>query len=158
MVNFRTQRLIAADAPVARQLFQLMAQVFEEPAAPLSDAYLVRLLSRAEFWAIAAFAGDDLIGGLTAHTLPMTSSESSEIFIYDIAVRSDRQRQGVGRQLISALQVAAQAQGIENIFVPADNDDSHALDFYRALGGEPASVTHFTFPGRRTSLDEDERS
>ena len=31
------------------------------------------------------------------------------------------------------------------IFVPADNDDTHALDFYRAIGGVPAPVTMFTF-------------
>jgi hypothetical protein len=41
------------------------------------------------FWAIAAFAAKDIGGGITAHTLPMTRTESSEIFIYDVAVRSD---------------------------------------------------------------------
>ena len=30
-------------------------------------------------------------------------------------------------------------------FVPADVEDEHALDFYRALGGAPADVTIFTF-------------
>lgn len=145
MTGVRTQRLTTADAPVALQMFELMAQVFAEPASPLSDEYLKRLLGRAEFWAIAAFAGDDLVGGLTAHTLPMTRAESSEIFIYDIAVCADRQRQGVGRLLISSLRADAAAEGIEDIFVPADNDDARALDFYRALGGEPLAVTHFTF-------------
>jgi aminoglycoside 3-N-acetyltransferase I len=33
----------------------------------------------------------------------------------------------------------------DEVFVPADNDDQHALDFYRALGGSPSSVTFFTF-------------
>jgi aminoglycoside 3-N-acetyltransferase I len=148
MRNYRTQRLTAIDAPLARRLFQLMAQVFEEPAAPLSDGYLVRLLSRTEFWAMAAFVDDELAGGLTAHTIPMTSSESFEIFIYDIAVRPDQQRKGVGRLLISTLRAAAETAGIDDIFVPADNDDTHALDFYRALGGESAAVTHFTFRRR----------
>jgi aminoglycoside 3-N-acetyltransferase I len=148
MTSIRAQRLTTADAPVARRLFLLIARVFEEPVEPLSDVYLARLLSRPEFWAIAAFAGDDLIGGLTAHTLPMTSSESSEIFIYDIAVRADHRRRGVGRQLVTALRAAAAAEGVEDIFVPADNEDTHALDFYRALGGEPSAVTHFTFRGR----------
>lgn len=148
MPDIVTQRLTVADVAIARQLFQLMARVFEEPATPLSDEYLVRLLSRTEFWSLAAFFGDDLIGGLAAHTLPMTSSESSEIFIYDIAVRPDRQRQGVGRQLISSLRALADESGIQDIFVSADNDDIHALDFYRAFGGAPSAVTHFTFRAR----------
>jgi len=31
------------------------------------------------------------------------------------------------------------------VFVPADNEDDDALDFYRALGGTPSSVTFFSF-------------
>jgi aminoglycoside 3-N-acetyltransferase I len=52
---------------------------------------------------------------------------------------------GIGRRLVEALRDAANA--IEaDVFVPADDEDLHALDFYRALGGEPAPVTIFTFP------------
>jgi aminoglycoside 3-N-acetyltransferase I len=145
MQAIRTLRLTSADAETARRLFQLMASVFVEPNTPLSDEYLQRLLKRADFWAIAAYVDDELVGGLTAHTLPMTRNESSEIFIYDIAVRADRQRMGVGRRLVSSLRAAARAEGIADIFVPADNDDSHALDFYRALGGAASAVTIFTF-------------
>lgn len=148
MTNIRTLRLTAADAEIARRLFQLMARVFEEPSEPLNDDYLLKLLSRSDFWAIAAFMDDDLVGGLTAYTLPMTRQEFSEIFIYDIAVRADRQRKGVGRRLISTLRAAAEAEGIHEIFVPADNEDRHALSFYRSLGGEPAAVTFFAFRSR----------
>jgi aminoglycoside 3-N-acetyltransferase I len=142
----RTQRLTAADGEIARRLFVLMAEVFEEPGAPLGDAYLTRLLGRNDFWAIAAFddAGE-ITGGITAHTLPMTRAENAEIFIYDIAVRAQDQRRGVGRQLIAALREGAAAIGIDDVFVPADDDDQHALDFYRALGGAGAPVTIFTF-------------
>lgn len=150
MIQIRTVRLTAADSDLARRLFELMARVFDESAERLSDEYLLQLLSRHGFWAIAAFSGDELVGGLTAHTLPMTHSESSEIMIYDIAVHPAWQRQGVGRQLISSLRAAASAEGIQDLFVPADNEDSHALDFYRALGGAPLAVTHFTFD-RQTS-------
>ncbi len=125
-----------------------MAEVFEAGCEELSDAYLDRLLNRADFWAIAAFVNDDIVGGLTAHTLPMTRTESSEIFIYDIAVRVDHQRSGVGRQLMAALREGVAAVGIHDVFVSADNEDVHALDFYRALGGVPSPVTFFTFSDR----------
>lgn len=150
MANIRTLRLTVADIGIARRLFLLMARVFEEPSEPLSDEYLSMLLRRPDFWALAAFMDDELVGGLSAYTLPMTRQQFSEIFIYDIAVRSDRQRKGVGRRLISTLRAAAEAEGIHEIFVPADNEDEHALEFYRSLGGEPAAVTHFAF-GRRRS-------
>ena len=141
----RIVRLTRADLVLARELFLTMAAVFAEPCEPLDDDYLDRLLGRANFWAMAAFIGDDLAGGLTAHTLPMTTSPSSTIFIYDIAVRAEHQRQGVGRELIAVLRKAAIADGIRDVFVPADNDDTHALEFYRALGGAPTASTIFTF-------------
>jgi aminoglycoside 3-N-acetyltransferase I len=141
----RLQRLTSGDRAVARALFALMAQVFEEESDELDDDYLDRLLGETNFWAIAAFVGDELVGGLTAHTLPMTRTEVAEVFIYDIAVRPEQQRRGIGRRLIAELREQAAARGIGDVFVAADNEDTHALDFYQALGGEAAAVTCFTF-------------
>jgi aminoglycoside 3-N-acetyltransferase I len=145
----RAKRLTSGDRELARRLFVLMAEVFAEDHEPLGDGYVDRLLRREDFWAIAAFTDDDdLIGGITAHTLPMTRAEASEIFIYDIAVRGDHQRKGVGRLLLTLLRREAAGIGIQDVFVPADDDDVHALDFYRALGGVPSPVTFFTFSGQ----------
>lgn len=144
-MSFTIRRLTTADLALARRVFLTMTEVFEDPGGPLGDAYLAALLARPDFWAFAALEGDAVLGGLTAHTLLMTRSESREVFIYDLAVVPDRQRQGLGRRLVSALREAAAAEGIHVAFVPADNEDTHALDFYRAIGGVPAPVTIFTF-------------
>lgn len=142
----RIERLTTSDRARARETFLLMADVFDEDATPLGDAYLDRLLARDAFWALAAV--DDagtVVGGLTAHTLPMTTAEASALFIYDLAVRPDWQRRGVGRQLVAALREQAAAEGIDDVFVPAENEDVHAIAFYRALGGEPTAMTMFDF-------------
>jgi len=151
----RTYRLSSADVALGRRLFALLVEVFDEPGptsalnppepAQLSDAYLQKLLANDGFWAFAGFVGEELVGGLTAHTLPMTRAESAEVFIYDLAVHADYQRQGVGRALVRSLLDAAAEQGIREVFVPADNEDTHALDFYRAVGGQASAVTFFAF-------------
>ncbi len=144
-MTVRTTRLLTANEAQAKQLFALMARVFGEESGELSDAYVQRLLAREDFWALAAFSGDELVGGLTAHTLPMTRTESREVFVYDIAVRADHQRRGIGRRLMNDLRAQAAALGIHELFVAADDEDVHALDFYRALGATGAPVTMFSF-------------
>ena len=138
-------RLHPEDAAVASTLFRTIAGVFEEGAECLPASYVESILRNPSFWAIGAFAGDEILGGLTAHTLSMTRSASREVFLYDIAVREGWRRRGIGRRLLVFLREAAAAEGIDVMFVPADNEDLPALDFYRALGGAESPVTVFTF-------------
>jgi aminoglycoside 3-N-acetyltransferase I len=149
IMDLRLKMLETTDRDVAKSLFSLMAAVFEEECASLSDGYVDRLLANEALWVIAAFDGERLVGGLTAHTLAMARKEASEVFIYDIAVSERDQRQGVGRRLVSELLARAAAASIHDVFVAADNEDVHALDFYRALGGAGSAVTIFDF---QTSL------
>ena len=146
MKTLSTKRLRPGDRAIAAKLFALMSEVFDEQSpAPLSDAYLDGLMTRPEFWAIAAFVQEEIVGGITAHVLPMTRGETSELFIYDLAVKASHQRQGIGRALVAALRSGGAAAGIDDVFVPADDEDTHALDFYRAIGGAAQPVTVFNF-------------
>jgi aminoglycoside 3-N-acetyltransferase I len=138
-------RLTPSHRATAKDMFAMMADIFGEEVSALSDHYVDRLLGVDSFWAIAALDGNKVVGGITAHTLPMTRTECSEVFIYDIAVSTSYRRQGVGRRLVKALQEYAEAAGIRDVFVAAENDDIHALDFYRSLGGEPSSATFFLY-------------
>jgi len=130
-------------------MFALLAEIFGEAPERLSEAYVHRLLATDSFWAIAAFEGRRVVGGITAHTIPMTRSESSELFVYDLAVHEEFRHRGVGRQLVTALLAQADGAGIAEIFVPADDDDTDALAFYRALGGHESGVAFFTWDATR---------
>ena len=142
------RRLAAGDRELARATFAMMAAVFDEPTRPLPDDYVDALLARADFWALAAVEGDEPLGGITAHVIPMTRSPSSELFVYDVAVREDRQRRGIGRAMLVELTALAARAEIESVFVAVADEDVHAMDFYRGVGGAESPVTMFSFdPG-----------
>ncbi len=141
----KIRRLQRDDASDARRLFALMAAVFAEEHEELGDARLLALLARDDFYAMAAFVDGELVGGATAYALPMTRAPSTELFLYDVAVAPAHQRSGVGRALVLTLRDAAGAAGITEMFVAADIEDLHALDFYRALGGVASAATLFSF-------------
>lgn len=109
----------------------------------LSDGYVRGVLANESFWAIGAFEAGEAIGCITGHELPMTRHERRELFVYDLAVRVEEQRRGIGRQLVESLVTGAADLGINVVFVPADDEDTHALTFYERLGGRPAKVTMF---------------
>ena len=103
------------------------------------------LLARPQFWAFAAICDERVVGGLTAHTLMMTAFEGAEVFLYDIAIDPAYQRRGFGQRLVQTLRREAHSLGISTVFVPAADEDTRALDFYRALGGTATKVTFFEF-------------
>jgi aminoglycoside 3-N-acetyltransferase I len=139
------RRLSSVDVAVARQTFAVMIEAFEEEPSVLSDAYLERLLARPDFWVFSASIGDEVIGGVTAHTLPMTRNESEEVFLYDIAILQRFRRLGAGRMLIDSLRQAAQDVGISVVFVPVDEVDEEASEFYRSLQGAESPVRFFVW-------------
>jgi aminoglycoside 3-N-acetyltransferase I len=149
----KVRRLVPGDERLARETFRTMEAVFEEDESetrdaegePLRDEDVADLLRREEFWALVATEDDDVVGGVTAHVLPMTRNRGTELFLYDLAVRADRQRRGIGRALVGELLALAHLAGIGTAFVPADEEDTHALEFYRAIGGTESKVRFFTF-------------
>ena len=152
MTEIQIVKLTADHRAAARVLFTAMADIFGEQHSDLDDDYLDLLLRNEAFWAIAAFASENVVAGLTAYTLPMTRGEFAGLLIYDIAVGQHYRRRGIGRRLVASLRELATAAGIREIFVLADNADVHALDFYRVLGGKPSPVTLFSFePLERSS-------
>lgn len=143
------KRLGPGDEEIATDLFLMMGEVFEEERERLAAPRVAELLRRTDFWALAALEDGVPVGGVTGFTLPLTRKNAVELFIYDLAVRADRQRQGIGRRLMATLLDLAAAEDINVAFVPADDEDKGAIEFYRSLcpryGGEEAPVTIFSF-------------
>lgn len=129
----------------SRAAVRLLGRVFEAPGRRPGDAWLRRVLARRDFFGFAALQGGVVVGALTGFVLPHTQHERWELFIYDVAVDPRHQRRGVGRALLDATRSLARRRGATVVFVLADDEDTHALDFYSALGGAAAKVTAFTF-------------
>ena len=143
-IGFR--KLTNKDLPVLTALVRIYEEVFEmkEFAMPPSS-HLQSLLEKDQLIFFVALSDHQVIGGLTAYILPSVYSESSEVYVYDLAVRTEYQRTGIGRKLIDELKTYCRLLGSKEIFVQADLEDQHAIDFYRATGGQSENVIHFSY-------------
>jgi len=139
------KRLTKEDLPTFTALLHVFNQVFEEESKIVNESSLLHLLNNNEFVVIVALAENEVVGGLTAYELPMYHSDSSEIFLYDLAVKPEYQRMGIGKRLLQSLKEHCIENGIKGFFVMAHEEDNHAVEFYRATGGKAEKVVNFVY-------------
>src|SRR6185295_14764739 len=103
-MSIAIRHLTKADLSKFISLIKLFNMVFEEDHPTIgNEANLLRLLSNDGFVAMVALAENKVVGGLTAYELPMYYSDRSEIFLYDLAVKPEYQRMGIGKGLLQSL-------------------------------------------------------
>lgn len=110
---------------------------------------LKRLLNGDSFIPLAALKAGEVVGGIAAFELKKFEQERSEIYIYDLGVRTGYRRQGVATAMIEELKMVAEARGAYMIFVQADtgmeDKDKAAIALYTRLG-VCEEVLHFGIP------------
>src|SRR5664279_4903362 len=144
--KFQVKRLHKPDVFIFQKLIILFQEVFEmEKRIENGTSYLTALLEKPGFIALCVMAESEIVGGLTAYELPMYYDEISEIFIYDIAIKPAHQGKGLGKKLLLFLEEYCRQNGISSMFVAANEEDEHALDFYHATGGKAEKVVHFNY-------------
>src|SRR5690554_5681505 len=132
------RKLKSGDLQFLKKLLAVYETVFEMEDFHLpGDAYLQTLLERESMIFYVAVLNKEVVGGLSAHVLPSVYFESAEVYIFDLGVKTSLQRRGIGRELITSLSDFCKKHNYREIFVQADITDQHALDFYRAIGGQP---------------------
>ena len=82
------------------------------------------------------------MGGLAAYELVKFERETSEVYIYDLAVAEAHRRRGIATALIDRLRAIAFERGAEVVFVQADFEDDAAIALYASLGVRE-DVHHF---------------
>ena len=144
--KLEVRKLTQEDVSAFHSLVHLFNMVFEEDETAIgTEKNLLKLLGNRHFVAMAAFYEHEIAGGLTAYELPMYYSDHSEIFLYDMAVKPQYQRMGVGKRLIENLKEYCVKNGINEFFVLAHEEDEHALEFYRSTGGKSEKVINFIY-------------
>ncbi len=129
------------------ELLDIFKEVFAMRNFKLpSNKHLEELLAKDDFFVFVALSEGKLVGGLTAYSLTQYYSEEPLVYIYDVVVLKRYQRKGIGKKLMLGIKDYCSEMGVEEIFVQAEDEDQHALDFYRSTGAKESKVTHFTYP------------
>ncbi|MEM1405437.1 MAG: GNAT family N-acetyltransferase [Bacteroidota bacterium] len=146
-VDITIKKLDPNDVDLFITVVQLFEKVFEMKNFKPPDRYhLKQVLGNPGFFVFIAKFENEVVGALTAYTLDQYYSQKPLAYIYDLAVDEKYQRQGIGSQLISAINKVCRQRGFEEVFVQADKVDNYVIDFYRSTQPtEEEEVVHFYY-------------
>ena len=143
-ITYKT--LSKEDLPLLKELILIFAEVFEMEKFELpNDEHLQNLLENDSIVFFVALHKNKVVGAVRTYILPSTYYASSEVYLYDVGVTPTFQRKGIGVKLIENIKEYSKNLGYQEIFVQADLEDTHAINFYKKTGGKAADVVHFTY-------------
>src|SRR6476646_9000420 len=86
------------------ELIRLFEDVFEMKDFVLPPKeHLQRLLNQDTFFVFVAMHEDIIIGGLTAYTWDQYYSTLQLVYVFDLAVKREYQRKGIGKMLMEEI-------------------------------------------------------
>jgi ribosomal protein S18 acetylase RimI-like enzyme len=113
--------------------------LFDDPVDPVhSAAFLADPLHEI----VLAFAGGDAVGMATG-TVLLHPDKPPTLFVNEVGVREEWQRQGIGRAVTERLIGIARARGCKGIWLGTEPDNVAALALYRSLEGEEVTFVGF---------------
>lgn len=129
-----------------KELIGVFEEVFEMKNFHIPNTnYLQKLLEKSDFFVFVASLHNNVVGGLTSYVMDQYYEESPLVYIFDLAVKAEFQRKGIGKMLIKVHNDYCKAKGIETVMVQADEVDDHAIKFYQNTGGTAERVIHFDY-------------
>ncbi|SEL53584.1 Acetyltransferase (GNAT) family protein [Olivibacter domesticus] len=133
------------------ELIRIFEDVFEmENFKMPEDEYLQKILAEDNFSVFVAVKDEKVVGGLTAYLLKQYYAERPLLYVYDLAVKTEHQRQGIGRLLISAVTEYSKEIGAEEMYVQAEEIDQHAVTFYHSTGAVASKFINFSYSFRHS--------
>ena len=124
------KRLTEMDLPLA------LAMNRDFRAGIAREEALRAFLADPDCWLFAAVKDGRIIGFAYGYALQRLNTEKKMLYIHEVDIMEEYQRQGVGTRLMDRLKAACKAEKICKIFLICDQKNAGANALYRKTGGE----------------------
>jgi ribosomal protein S18 acetylase RimI-like enzyme len=119
--------------PGDEQLVLDAAALFDSPP---DREWTSRFLAEPRHHLLLAYV-DEHVAGFVSGVETTHPDKGTEMFLYELSVGEQFQRQGIGRALVTALADIAIGAGCYGMWVATEHDNVAALATYRSAGAEP---------------------
>ncbi len=145
-MDITIEKLNPGDINKFTELIRLFEDVFEMKNFKMpGEIHLQQLLQKDDFFVFVALWDNNVVGGLTSYIMQQYYSKSPLVYIFDLAVKTEFQRQGIGKMLIESNNRYCKVISVESVMVQAHEVDDHAVKFYHSTGATAEKVIHFDY-------------
>lgn len=95
---------------------------------------------------VLAFDGS-LAVAMASGTVLLHPDKNPAMFVNEVGVRDDYQRQGIGRAVTQKLIDIARARGCKGVWLGTEADNVAALALYRSMDGDEVAGVYFGWDG-----------
>ena len=131
MSKIEYRRLSSDDLPLALAMNRDFREGFAEKGS------LRAFLSSPDCWLFAAVLENRIVGFAYGYALQRLNTGRKMLYIHEVGVLDDYQRQGIGTQMLTKLKEACAAEGFCKIFLTCYQNNFGANALYRKAGGKP---------------------
>ena len=130
MSRMEYRKLALDDLPMALQMNRDFREGFAE------EESLRAFLSAPDCWLFAAVQENRIIGFAYGYALQRLNTQRKMLYIHEVGVLDDCQRQGIGTRLMKELLKACEAEHICKMFLTCYQNNAGANALYRKAGGK----------------------
>jgi ribosomal protein S18 acetylase RimI-like enzyme len=109
-----------------------VAEIHER--GPIDDAAMSSFLKSAECFLLLAVEDGCVVGSLNGYSLRQPDRSRPQFLLYELDVRQDYRRRGIGLALVNAFTDEARAAGAFEVWVVSNESTSAAVELYRKCG------------------------
>lgn len=109
---------------------------------PAGESHLARALADPAYYFILCLEGAEALGYLSAFRFPDVQRDGFLVYLYDLVVRPEHRRHGIGAGLIAELQRCCRSDNVTRIWVGTSLENRAAQRTFEATGAQRVSDTY----------------
>jgi ribosomal protein S18 acetylase RimI-like enzyme len=139
LIRSATSADIPAMVDLLRELFSIEVDFTPEPAKQQQGLEL--LLRRGDQACVLVAEQAGRVAGMVTAQVVVSTAEGSEVaWIEDLVITKEFRGQGLGRELLTAVEHWCIERGLKRMQLLADRENSPALEFYRRQGWQTTQM------------------
>lgn len=134
--NVVVRRAVSGDEALWRRAVDALVPEADRDGRLASEDHIATALADPRCYLNLALEDGEPVGILSGYRFPDVGAGGYLVYLYDIEVKADHRRRGIGSDLVDALVAACEDDGVRMIWAGTDIENRAARRTFESTGGD----------------------